>query len=88
MANLWSGRIDTNNDYVDLGELAGVTFQADTTYFFQAVDTCTICISESKPTSGGFTIYSGPLVRFEVNSGEKVWIKTFNGLKVSMNLAK
>ena len=87
MANLWADKIDTKGEFVDLGEISGITLETNKTYLFQASSTITICIDSNKPTSGGFTIYSGPIVRFELESGEKVWVKTFNGLKTSVNLA-
>ena len=87
MANLWYGEIDTKDKYEDLGELAGVTFEVGTTYRVQAMRTVTLCISDEKPTEGGFTIFNSPIVRFELKAGEKVWIRTYDGIGASVNLS-
>ena len=87
MANLWYDKVNTNNDYEDIGELSGVTFEAGTTYRLQPLGTVTLCIAEEKPTEGGFTIFGSPIVRFELKAGEKVWIKTYNGVYTPVNLS-
>ena len=88
MANLWTDKVDTNGEYMDLEVLSGVTLEANKTYLLQASSTISICVATSKPSAGGFTIYSGPIVRFELETGEKIWVKTFNGLRTEMNLAQ
>ena len=35
MSNLWSGVINTNNEYVTLASISGVTFEDDKTYTLQ-----------------------------------------------------
>lgn len=87
MANLWSDKVDTNGDYQDLSVVSGISLTEGVTYVFQGGSTYTICISENKPTSGGFLICGSPIVRFKLNANEKAWIATYNGVKVYMNLA-
>ena len=87
MANLWYGNVDTNGKYVDLETLYGSTLTPGTTYRLQPLGTIAMCISSTEPTEGGFVIYDSPIVRFELAAGEKVWVKTYNGVKVPVNLA-
>ena len=87
MANLWYDEVNTNGEYKDLAVLSGVSLVSGTTYRLQPLGTVTLCISSSEPTEGGFTIYGSPIVKFALESGEKVWLKTYNGVNVPINLA-
>ena len=89
MANLFFGRVNTNGRYIELSELTGVTLEEGTTYMLQPMDAITTYVSDTDevPTEGGFTVQNNPIVKFSLNSGEKMYIRTYNNKSVAINLA-
>lgn len=70
MSNLWSGVIDTDNEYVTLASISGVTFEADKTYTLQIKGSCTLCESTAQPTSGGFHIDRLMPIQYTAGTGD------------------
>lgn len=90
MANLFYGRINTKDKYVELSELTGVEITEGTLYLLQPMDVIATYVSDSDevPTEGGIVVQNNPIIKFQLKSGEKLYIRTYNNKNVAINLAK
>ena len=88
MANLFYGKINTNGKFVKLSEATGLTIQSGITYMMQPQGVIATYTSDGDiPEDGGFLVYNNPIMRFELNSNEELYIKTFNSNGVNVNIA-
>lgn len=70
MSNLWSGVIDTHNEYIKFSEISGVTFEEGKTYIIQINGSCTLIESSALPTDGGFLVNTLIPVAYTKGSGD------------------
>ena len=75
MANLAYKQVDTNGEYVDFETEMGITFTLDSKYQIQVQNSAIVCISNTKPTTGGFVINDIYPFGYK-HLGSKLWIKT------------
>ena len=70
MSNLWSGVIDTQNEYIKFSEISGVTFEEGKTYIIQINGSCTLIESSVLPTDGGFLVNTLIPVAYTKGAGD------------------
>lgn len=70
MSNLWSGAIDTHNEYIKFSEISGVTFENGKTYVIQINGSCTLIESLTTPTDGGFLVNTLLPVKYTKGDGD------------------
>ena len=70
MSNLWSGAIDTHNEYIKFSEISGVTFEDGKTYVIQINGSCTLIESLTTPTDGGFLVNTLLPVKYTKGDGD------------------
>lgn len=87
MSNIYYGKVDTNGKYEDLSEVIGLTIMEDTLYLLQPQGVIALYIGTSKPDEGGFIIYDNSITRFKLESGEKIYVKTFNSNGTYLNVS-
>lgn len=88
MANLFYGKVSTNNKYVDVAEATGVTISEDIIYLLQPQGVVALYIGTGDaPEDGGFMIFNNAISRFKLSSDEKIYIKTFGPNGAFINLA-
>lgn len=86
MANLWTGTVDTNGEYVNLETISELTFTADTTYTIQSL-TGEYFLREGE-TGDGFIIQPQEKVQYTAGVDD-LYIKTlpiYSG-RVKVNIA-
>lgn len=86
MANLWTGTVDTQGEYVNLETISELTFTADTTYTIQSL-TGEYFLREGE-TGDGFIIQPQEKVQYTAGVDD-LYIKTlpiYSG-RVKVNIA-
>lgn len=87
MANLASGYIEGNNEYVNVETALELNLEEDKTYQVQVQKGAMICESVSKPTEGGF--YWDTLRPFGYKKESAyLWVKVNKGKSVYVNVAE
>ena len=92
MANLGIFELSsTDGEYVKLSELTELTFTKDTKYSMQIYKNSAnlyLCISETKPTEGGFYFESGEKFSVTpVSDSEYIWVNVVGSGKCELNIA-
>ena len=91
MANVYFGKIDAKDDFVELENYAGISLSAGTSYLMQFQGCATIQLASSKPSivngqAGGFLLQNNQIFQWTPNGTDKMWIKTW-GAVVYLNVA-
>lgn len=90
MANLGFFEINTNGEYKTLEELTELTFTEGTKYNMQVQNGgsyLTICIADSKPTSGGFLMKDLEKFDYTPVSGNNAYLRTSGYGVAYLNIA-
>ena len=88
MSNLACINIEPNTEYQNLATLAEVTFVSGTIYTIQVDGDVLLCEAASKPTKGGFHIFTQDPIQFEAGS-DALWVKNLRQFEsASINIAE
>lgn len=90
MANLGFFEIDTEGEYIKLDTITGLTFTEGTKYIMQvqnAIENVIICISDIKPTKGGFVIKNLEKFDYTPISGYDIYACTNGSYGANINIA-
>ena len=87
MVNIGFKSIKPTNEYVDLEEELGITFETNKKYQIQIVNSAYIIISDTKPTEGGFLIFDNKPFGYQ-HIGQKLWLKTIGNRPAVVNVSE
>ena len=91
MANVYFGKVQTNNEYVDYETLDGASaLTTGTSYLMQFQGAAGIYVGTTKPTgdqkNAGFVLLNGQIFQYTPNGTDKLWVKSF-GAVAYLNVA-
>ena len=91
MSNVYFGKIDAKDEFVELEEYAGITLSANIPYLLQFQGCATIQLADSQPTvvngqASGFLLQNNQIFQWTPNGTDKMWIKTW-GAVTYLNIA-
>lgn len=88
MANVFFGKIDAKDEFVDFEAYTGTTLSSGTSYLMQFQGCAMIQLAQTQPTndSGGFLLQSNQIFQYTPNGTDKLWIRTF-GAATYFNVA-
>ena len=88
MSNIaYKKSIRTNNEYVDLAEVMGITFTLNSKYQIQLLNSAMVMIADEKPKEGGFFIFDNKPFGYK-HLGNKLWIKSIENKPIEINIAE
>ena len=91
MSNIYFGKIDAKNEFVELEAYTGISLTANTPYLLQFQGCATIQLASSQPAivdgqAGGFLLQNNQVFQWTPDGTDKMWIKTW-GAVVYLNIA-
>ena len=91
MSNIYFGKIDAKDEFVELESYAGISLSANTPYLLQFQGCATIQLADSQPPvvdgqAGGFLLQDSRIFQWTPNGTDKLWIKTW-GAVAYLNIA-
>ena len=88
MSNIaYKKSVKTQGEYVDLAEAMGISFNLDSSYQIQLLNSAMVIISDNKPTEGGFFIFDNRPFGY-THHGSKLWIKSIENKPVEVNISE
>lgn len=87
MGNIAYKSIKASNEYIDLEQELGITFEVGKKYQIQIVNSAYIIIAETKPKEGGFLIFDNKPFGYQHN-GQKLWVKTIGNRPIEVNVSE
>ena len=85
MANLWTGKINTENQYQDLATLTELTFDSGSAYIIQGLDGGAYFLREGE-VGQGFYVEEKEKVQY-IAGADDLYIKTFADGDRTINIA-
>ena len=87
MANVFFGKVQTNNEYVEFEEWSGITLTPGTSYLMQFQGVACIYVGPTAPQStpelraqDGFLLQNNQIFQYTPNATDKLWIKNFGAV--------